>query len=1249
MEIEVTKKKRCNSYDGKFRSFSDCRDFAKSLSISSNKEWYSMYKSGNLPKDIPSRPDSVYKNDWISWTDFLGNSKVSFKECRDFARSLGFTKQEEWIEYTKVEGFPRKISKGPNTLYKNEWISWNDFLIGDKLDKKYRSFEEAREFARNLRFKCLSEWENYIFSGKIPNDIPKNPKSYYKKNWISWTDFLKRDEFLDFISAREFVRELGLKNQKEWNEYVSSGQIPTNIPRRPNSVYKNEWKGYGDWLGNEDSYRLSVWNCYKEFLDAREFVRSLRLKNSDAWYSYTQEKDFPDFLPKNPGNFYDEWQGMGDWLGNGQVAPQEISKKYLNFNEAREFSRKLGFKGSKEWFDYCDSGNKPDFLPKKPFRFYEKEWKTWSDWLGYLGDGNHRWTKHNLLAFIESLDSVLVDLDSVELVTIINSNNLARKLKDFGKLEDLVSSPARSEKRKKIINEINEAIKESNPESYSENKEDEANESIFVENLIEAKDLSEIYERKEADLKPVDPIQELKVYDNEMITASLDDENVDFLLKNQLKKLWNRVLDGEVDLESLKNAELGKNSGMVRDWFFSEYNEVIKIQNPLDYNFRDRNGNLNEPNLMQKLMTYRINQEKSYGNWSGTGAGKTLSAVFAGRCLSAKNVLIICNNSTVEGWIKSINAYFLNNNIYAKYYYKSVENSYTIIDDLYDINLPRDKNNYIVLNYETFQQNDGEHIAYNLSLKNIFDYVILDEVQNVKQRVITTESARRSVVTKLISALRDKNPDLLLLPMSATPIINNLYEPKALIELLTGKIHNDLDTAENISNGIEMYKALTRYGLRYKPKPSRTVNERLVKINGDHLRDVVLNLPKSAVLDFESIFVDLKLDAVKQDITRGTLIYTHYITGIADKIGAFVKSMGLSIGYYTGDDKTGLDSFICGKVDVLIGSEPVGTGVDGIQGVCNKIIKICLPWTSAGNDQLDGRVDRQGSIFSNVDIIIPQVVISLDKGNEWSWDKRRYNIVKFKSTLSDLALDGIVPKDLLPSKEKLMEDARKELKEWVTRIENDDILTTQREELKVPLSSGYSESIRRRLGDFSEMNKQWSICNSKTTHERLVQSPEEWYQYHTLYKEKRLSWLEIPYLEIAKKLSYRPDWIVGDFGCGENLLSKEIKNKVYAFDHIAIDSDVIACDMRNVPLDSMSIDVAVFSLSLMGSNYREYIGEAYRTLRNFGKIIICEPASKWQEREHELKETIESIGFKCFEAIRNTDSFIYLEGIKEPK
>ena len=49
-----------------------------------------------------------------------------------------------------------------------------------------------------------------------------------------------KKQFRDFESAREFVRSLKLKGQKEWYEYCKSGNKPDDIPSSPWNVY-NEW------------------------------------------------------------------------------------------------------------------------------------------------------------------------------------------------------------------------------------------------------------------------------------------------------------------------------------------------------------------------------------------------------------------------------------------------------------------------------------------------------------------------------------------------------------------------------------------------------------------------------------------------------------------------------------------------------------------------------------------------------------------------------------------------------------------------------------------------------------------------------------------------------------------------------------------------------------------------------------------------------------------------------------------------
>ena len=85
--------------------------------------------------------------------------------------------------------------------------------------------------------------------------------------------------------------------------------------------------------------------------------------------------------------------------------------------------------------------------------------------------------------------------------------------------------------------------------------------------------------------------------------------------------------------------------------------------------------------------------------------------------------------------------------------------------------------------------------------------------------------------------------------------------------------------------------------------------------------------------------------------------------------------------------------------------------------------------------------------------------------------------------------------------------------------------------------------------------------------------------------------------------------VVADFGCGEARLAQSVhRATVHSFDLVAANDkvtkvlefssilishngngivpQVVACDMANVPLESCSVDVAVFCLALMGTNTR---------------------------------------------------------------
>ena len=187
-----------------FRNFNNARDFVRTLNLKSIFEWRDFCKSGKKPEDIPANLERVYKEEWKGFTDFLGTGNIAAKNI------------------------------------------------------VYRSFNDAREFARTLNLKGQSEWRNYCKSGNKPKDIPTNPTITYKAECKGFGDFLgtgnisnKDKVFRSFNEARVFVRTLNLKSETEWRNYCKSGNKPSDIPSNPNSTYKTEWKGVGDFLGKE--------------------------------------------------------------------------------------------------------------------------------------------------------------------------------------------------------------------------------------------------------------------------------------------------------------------------------------------------------------------------------------------------------------------------------------------------------------------------------------------------------------------------------------------------------------------------------------------------------------------------------------------------------------------------------------------------------------------------------------------------------------------------------------------------------------------------------------------------------------------------------------------------------------------------------------------------------------------------------------------------------------------------------------
>jgi len=318
--------------------------------------------------------------------------------------------------------------------------------------------------------------------------------------------------------------------------------------------------------------------------------------------------------------------------------------------------------------------------------------------------------------------------------------------------------------------------------------------------------------------------------------------------------------------------------------------------------------------------------------------------------------------------------------------------------------------------------------------------------------------------------------------------------------------------------------------------------------------------------------------------------------------------------------------------------------VDGLQQVCSKLIINVLPWTHAEFEQLKGRIYRQGQVDDKVRVVIP-LTYAYVGGGRWSWCDSKMQRLRYKKSISDAAVDGIVPEGHLRSPAQAYEDVTG----WLKRLDAGQVAVITRPKIVVPLPETSQSEVKRRArryGDFSTINRTWNQSRSETTHQRLRNNAEEWAHYHTLYREARKDWAVVPYEEVIRWCERRSGYVIGDFGCGEAKLAEALSDRhtVHRFDHVAISDDVVACDIAHIPLDDETLDVAVFSLSLMGANFTDNLREAYRTLKLDGHLHIYESTSRFSDRAVFAKG-LRALGFAVL-AVEDVWKFTHIHALK---
>ena len=342
---------------------------------------------------------------------------------------------------------------------------------------------------------------------------------------------------------------------------------------------------------------------------------------------------------------------------------------------------------------------------------------SWVDIYDWLGTDDPDWSVKKVKDLLKDLidSGFIYQNDEAVLYSFLNRKgvlNLSNRHKDF--FQNIIAA-SRTSGGKKLIEEYVNSESQNPPdlEPFKDSKlpqdEEGTIEDISIDKLHEVVEDGKLFDFD----KYVAPETILK--DSEVLESiSEDKEAMKFYIAYKVNQLWKSAFVDETktinEIEK-QNKTGNKFRDAVTEKFLKDYNNTKKIKIPKGYDFKHpKTGELISPFLMQSYCTYKIKNDFNFGNFSGTGAGKTLSAILASRVINSKLTLIVCPNDVVEHWTKNILEIFPNSKIITG-------------NEVFDAKYDEDSFQYLVLNYGLHQQYKYHFLNKNKLVYQVLKYV----------------------------------------------------------------------------------------------------------------------------------------------------------------------------------------------------------------------------------------------------------------------------------------------------------------------------------------------------------------------------------------------------------------------------------------------------------------------------------------------------------------------------------------------
>lgn len=213
---------------------------------------------------------------------------------------------------------------------------------------------------------------------------------------------------------------------------------------------------------------------------------------------------------------------------------------------------------------------------------------------------------------------------------------------------------------------------------------------------------------------------------------------------------------------------------------------------------------------------------------------------------------------------------------------------------------------------------------------------------------------------------------------------------------------------------------------------------------------------------------------------------------------------------------------------------------------------------------------------------------------------------------------------------------------------------------------------------FRWINEQLYTTTSENALKLVQDQPALFDEYHEGFRSQVQLWPENPvdvFVGQFKERSAKPvnapgglpglqdkTVVIADMGCGEAQLALDIQNFVkqhnakglkkphgkhdrngpsktlkvqcHSFDLKKANDRITVADIKNVPLKDESCSIVVFCLALMGTNFLDFVEEAYRILAPNGELWIAEIKSRFTESANAKTRNAEDIGSEFVESLK---------------